>query len=220
MFALKNVRVWFTKKGRAKYISHLDMNRCMQRAIKRSGLPVWYTEGFNPHIYITFALPLSLGFESDCEILDMKLTDDDLSFEKAADMLNSAMPEGIKILRMAEQKAKVAAIKSARYSVRLYGAPKNADELWQSFIAKDEILTEKKTKKGIKTINLKEFIKSADVISDDKNFCVDLVVSAGSTDNINPNLVLTAFKEATGVQYSAVDVLRKAVYAEDGTDFE
>lgn len=217
---MKNVRVWFTKKGRAKYISHLDMNRCMQRAIKRSGLPVWYTEGFNPHIYITFALPLSLGFESDCEILDMKLTDDELAFDKAAEMLNSAMPEGIKILRIAEQKNKVAAIKSARYFVKLYGAPKNAGELWQGFIAKDEILTEKKTKKGIKTINLKEFIISADVISDDKDFCVDLVVSAGSNDNINPNLVLTAFKEVTGVQYSAADVLRRAVYTEDGTDFE
>ena len=67
-------RVFYTKTGRLKYISHLDVNRLMQRALKRSGLPVWYSEGFNPHIYITFALPLALGLESRYEIMDFRLT--------------------------------------------------------------------------------------------------------------------------------------------------
>ena len=56
-----DVRLWFQKCGDARYISHLDLSRCMQRALKRSGLPIWYTEGFNPHAYVTFALPLSMG---------------------------------------------------------------------------------------------------------------------------------------------------------------
>ena len=54
-----NIRVFYHKTSRAKYISHLDIMRCMQRAVVRAGLPVWYTEGFNPHIYLTFSLPLS-----------------------------------------------------------------------------------------------------------------------------------------------------------------
>ncbi len=62
---MKNVRVFYSKKGRMKFISHLDMNRFMTRMILKSGLPVWYTEGFNPRPYLTFALPLSLGFESE-----------------------------------------------------------------------------------------------------------------------------------------------------------
>ena len=69
------VRAVFAKRGRAKYISHLDLNRCMQRVFKRSGIPIWYTEGFNPHIYITFALPLSLGYESGVEIMDFNITE-------------------------------------------------------------------------------------------------------------------------------------------------
>ena len=61
---MTTIRVWFTKTGEASYISLLDLQRVMQRALKRSGLPVWYTLGFNPHIYMTFAAPLSLGQES------------------------------------------------------------------------------------------------------------------------------------------------------------
>ena len=67
MFLLR-VRAIFEKTGRSKYISHLDLNRCMLRTFRRSGLPIWYTEGFNPHLYYAFALALSLGFESSCEI--------------------------------------------------------------------------------------------------------------------------------------------------------
>ena len=61
---MKNVRVFFEKHGPCKYISHLDTNRVMLRAIGKSRLDIWYTEGFNRHAYITFALPLSLGFAS------------------------------------------------------------------------------------------------------------------------------------------------------------
>ena len=68
----KEARVFYTKTGRAKYISHLDVTRCFQRALQRAGLSVWYTEGFNPHSYLTFTLPLSLGYESLCESMDKR----------------------------------------------------------------------------------------------------------------------------------------------------
>ena len=71
VFALRNVRIFYEKKGRMKFVSHLDMNRFMSRLIAKSKIPVWYTEGFNSHIYINFALPLSLGFESDYEVLNV-----------------------------------------------------------------------------------------------------------------------------------------------------
>lgn len=70
---MTTVRVWFTKTGEAAYISLLDLQRVMQRALKRSGLPVWYTQGFNPHIYMTFAAPLALGQESLVESLDCRM---------------------------------------------------------------------------------------------------------------------------------------------------
>ena len=60
---MKSTRIWFHKFGTAKYISHLDLNRCVARAFHKAKLPMWYTEGFNPHAFVTFALPLSLGVE-------------------------------------------------------------------------------------------------------------------------------------------------------------
>ena len=113
------VRATFEKKGRAKYISHLDLNRCMLRTFRRSRIPIWYTEGFNPHPYYSFALALSLGFESSCEILDFNITDDEMSMEAIRDALNAVMPEGMRIVKVAEQKQKITAIAKAEYAFSL-----------------------------------------------------------------------------------------------------
>ena len=81
---MTTIRVWFTKTGEASYISLLDLQRVMQRALKRSGLPVWYTLGFNPHIYMTFAAPLSLGQESLAETVDFKSEAEGYDWDAAA----------------------------------------------------------------------------------------------------------------------------------------
>ena len=77
---MDKLRLRFRKTGRAVYISHLDLMHTMQRAFSRAGYELKYSEGFNPHLYITFALPLSLGMESDYEVLDTRVTDDGISF--------------------------------------------------------------------------------------------------------------------------------------------
>ena len=64
-----------------RFVSHLDMNRFMTRVIRKTNIPVWYTQGFNSRLYIAFALPLSLGFESDYEAMDLKITDDGYSHD-------------------------------------------------------------------------------------------------------------------------------------------
>ena len=73
---MKNVRIWFKKDFECRYISHLDLNRCMLRALHKSKIPVWHTEGFNPHPFATFPLPLSLGFRGVNECMDIKLEED------------------------------------------------------------------------------------------------------------------------------------------------
>lgn len=88
---MKTVRVFFAKEGRLKYISHLDVTRCLARVFKRSRLPIWYTQGFNPHAYLTFALPLPLGVESCCESFDFRLTEE-VSCEEVTDRLNAVLP--------------------------------------------------------------------------------------------------------------------------------
>ena len=104
VFALKDVRVFFKKTGRMKFISHLDLQRFMIRMIRRSGIPVWYSEGFNPHPYITFALPLSLGFESTYDVMDMRLDDDNFPLDKTLEMLKAVMPDGIELFGIGEPK--------------------------------------------------------------------------------------------------------------------
>ena len=94
---MREVRLLFSKTGRCKYISHLDINRCFSRAITRAHIPLWYTEGFNPHPYMCFSLPLPLGVESMCESLDIRITGD-ISDEDIKVRLNGTLPDGIQIL--------------------------------------------------------------------------------------------------------------------------
>ena len=85
---MKNVRIFYTKTDRMKFVSHLDMNRLMSRIIMRADIPVWYTEGFNQRIYINYAVPLSLGFEGLYEIIDIRLTDDNYPLDTLPQRLN------------------------------------------------------------------------------------------------------------------------------------
>ena len=73
---MKNVRIFYRKKGRMKFVSHLDMNRFMSRIINKAKVPVWFTEGFNRHLYLNLAVPLSLGYEGLYEGMDVKTEDE------------------------------------------------------------------------------------------------------------------------------------------------
>ena len=88
------VRLWLSKQGRIKYVSHLDMFRLMQRAVRRAEIPLWYTEGFNPHPYISFLLALSLGTEGLREPVDIRIVDE-MTTDEIKNRLNAAMPEGL-----------------------------------------------------------------------------------------------------------------------------
>lgn len=79
---MKTIRIWFKKQRTAKYISHLDMVRLMERAIHKAKLPFWYTEGFNPHVFLTINMPISLGYTGLRESMDVKLLEDDLPFSE------------------------------------------------------------------------------------------------------------------------------------------
>ena len=87
-------RLLFSKTGRAKYISHLDLMRTFQRAFSRAGIQIKHTEGFNPHPFVSIALPLSVGYSSQCEILEFGLVGG-ASYEEVPARLTAAMPEGI-----------------------------------------------------------------------------------------------------------------------------
>lgn len=220
MFLLR-VRATFEKCGRAKYISHLDLNRCMLRTFRRSGLPIWYTEGFNPHPYYSFALALSLGFESSCEILDFNITDDDISMDEIRDKLNAVMPEGMGIVKVALQKQKITAIAKAEYTFSL--VTDNTDGLFdaaQSLIALPEILIEKKTKKGIKEVDIKPDMEILSCDKTSSSVDVRMYLPAGTQTNYNPTLFIEALKRSTDIPFEPQKIRREAILCADNSVFE
>ena len=210
------VRAVFEKCGRAKYISHLDLNRCMQRCFKRSGIPIWYTEGFNPHIYITFALPLSLGYESRVEIMDFNITEDE-DLEAVMDKLNAAMPEGIKVLKVYFPKTKHTLIKYADFKIIFLG---NVMDEMSDFIENGNMTTVKKTKRGEKEIDLREYVKLVECDNDSGNTAVTLRLPAGNDLNINPSLVTDLFIGQCGKETEILSVERTAILDGEEKVFE
>jgi len=218
---LLRVRATFEKCGRAKYISHLDLNRCMLRTFRRSGLPIWYTEGFNPHPYYSFALALSLGFESSCEILDFNITDDEMSMEEIRDKLNAVMPEGMGIVKVALQKQKITAIAKAEYTFSL--VTDNADGLFeaaQSLLALPEILIEKKTKKGIKEVDIKPDMEILSCEKTSSSVDVRMYLPAGTQTNYNPTLFIEALRRSTDIPFEPQKIRREAILCADNSVFE
>ena len=195
-----------------KFVSHLDMNRLMTRVIRKAGLPVWYTEGFNRHIYINYAVPLSLGFEGVYEIMDIRLTDDAFSFEETLGRLNAAAPEGIEFLRAEEPVLPTVDIAFAEYE--LVFDPEDAplyDKL-KEFLSKESVICQKKDKKGrIKEFDIIPKIKSAEFTGDKAL----LVLSAGNEGNLNPSLVLSAFFEQTDTSPVFCKVKRLMLFDKD-----
>jgi len=218
---LLRVRATFKKTGRAKYISHLDLNRCMLRTFRRSGLPIWYTEGFNPHPYYAFALALSLGFESECEILDFNITDDNMSMEEIRDRLNAVMPEGMGIISVAVQEQKITAIAKAEYSFSLVAD--DADKLMEDInrlISGDEILIEKKTKKGIKTVDIKPDMEVISCEKGEGSVNIVMRLPAGTQTNYNPTLFVEALKNSGAQPFEAEKFVRRAILCEDDSIFK
>ncbi|MEE1239841.1 MAG: TIGR03936 family radical SAM-associated protein [Acutalibacteraceae bacterium] len=214
---MKSVRIFYTKSGRMKFVSHLDMNRLMIKVIRKSGIPVWYTEGFNRHIYINYAVPLSLGFEGVYEVMDIRITDDGFSFDEILQRLNAAAPEDIEFFRAEEPVLPTVDIAFAEYELTF--DPENAqlyDKL-KEFLSKESVICSKKDKKGrIKEFDIIPKIKSAD-FKGDKAL---LVLSAGNEGNLNPSLVLSAFFEQMNIAPAFCSVKRLMLFDRDLKPFK
>ncbi len=206
----KNIRVFFSKTGRAIYISHLDLYRLFQRAIKRAKLPIWETEGFNPHVYITFALPLALGTAGVCESLDTKLTED-ISSEELVRRFNDALPKDIRVLSASEPVRKPTEIALSEYEADF----DCDDEKFDLFLASEHIPAEKKTKRGIAELDLKQHLD----ILERRNGYLRFTFPSGSEFNINAGLLFDAFEKLSGTEIYSLHITRTAIKCSDGEIF-
>ena len=221
------VRATFEKRRRAKYISHLDLMRCMTRAFKRAGVPIWYTEGFNPHAYLMFPLALSLGCESGCECMDFRI-DGDMSPEEAMQRLNAVLPADLQIVQVAEPVHKHTDIAWADYAVKLRAeepaAPEQLRAHWDAFIAQEHIMIEKKTKRGTAAVDLREQIGQAAAETVPDGIALRLRLPAGTSVNINPSLLTDAFSaylaaQAPEMRLKFPQTERLAILCADGSAF-
>ncbi len=215
-----NYRAVFEKTGRAKYISHLDLNRCMQRAIRRAGLPAWYTEGFHPHMYLMFALALSLGAESRCETMDFRLTQE-MPASEVMERLNAALPDGLKVHDVHTPKHTAAEIGSAVYSVTMQSEDaQSLANVWDAFLAQDAILMEKKTKRGMKQIDIKPMIQvCAMEEAENGKLTASIKLPAGNEGNLNISIVLDAFKNYAKQPFVIEQTIREKIFCLNGEEF-
>ena len=207
---MRCVRVWFKKMGMSRYVSHLDLMRAMTRALRRANVPLWYTEGYNPHPYITFALPLSLGMESLCESMDMRI-EGESSNNDIFEMLKNSMPPGIEIVNVTDPVYDPKKIAFGEFDIFFDCEGKAAEisALITDMLSKDELIVQKLGKKSgrkvLKDINFIEYIKSSSVAQFGERLKVNIVLPAGSSTNINPALLADEIqKRADGIAYSLV----------------
>ena len=155
-------RLLFEKTGNAVWISHLDLMRVFQRAFKRARLPLTHTQGFNPRPSVSIALPLSVGVESRCELLDFDLDGCDASLAEIKDRLNAALVTGVKVLQVYADGRKIRDLSLLRCSIGLQydnGVPEGAVDAISNLFAQDEVIVSKKTKRGIQDQNIVSMIR-------------------------------------------------------------
>lgn len=226
--ALSSIRIKFVRGEEVKYISHLDMMKAFERAIRRSGLPISYSKGFNPHPQMVFGLPLSVGVTSDAEYADFEL-EEDIDAEQFMNVLNSQLPKGLKIVDSKEKKTKknvMSEISRASYRVIILCKSKiGINEInckISEFLKKQEIIIKKRTKNRIKDTNIRQMIflmeacSTNEILDSNKGtglvFELRVTLSAGSRGNLKLELLMEAFSKATGHNFTPVKIHRTELF--------
>ena len=159
-------RALFEKRGNALYISHLDLMRVFQRAFKRAGLNLTHTKGFNPRPSVSIALPLSLGVESSCELLDFDLEGEKIPNEEILSRLNENLVSGVKVLQIYDEMTKLKHLAFLDCELTLEydgGIGEEATEKIAGLFKQPELVVEKKGKNGMTEQNIIPMIRSLTV---------------------------------------------------------
>lgn len=189
-------RMLFSKTGRAVYISHLDLMRTVTRAFMRAECKLKYSEGFNPHPNISIALPLSVGCESVCEIMDFKMRED-MPCEEIRKRLMTQFPEGIEVIDVYEAGRKVKEIKWLRISGVFEYDERDAAamaEKLNEFYSAESIVITKKTKRGMGESDIRPAIREIGFERNGSDVFMNAVISA-QEPTLNPELIADALRQ-------------------------
>lgn len=218
-----DVRVFYEKTGMAKFISHLDTVHLFTRAIKRAKIPIWFTEGFNPHAFLTFAMPLSLGTESYCETVDIRLMQEE-DLDELASRLDAALPPDVRITKIALPKFSPQEIAWADYKIIFNGADENLASRANAVLSSDEITVMKKVKQGKakveKEVNIKDKILKFSIDTENENPILYITLASGMQNNINPSLIIGKIVEGSSTDADSASIYKLKSCTDDLTEWQ
>lgn len=213
---MNKYRIKFNKIGKIRFVGHLDLLKIFQRAIKRANLPISYSQGFNPHQQVSFAIPLPLGMESECEYVDLKF-DKDLNCNEILESLNKEMPIGINILNVTklkdDEKNAPSIVAAGEYEIildREINIVQFNEKIQDLLKCRNEINIEKKTKKRgkevLKTVNIRDEIYEIVAIEPKK---IRINVATGSERNLKPEVLIQYIYSIFDFEYDKCEILYK-----------
>ena len=218
------VRFRFKKQGSLQYISHLDLVRTMHKVIVRAKLPLWYTEGFNPKPKMIFAAPLSIGTESVCEFMDIRMNEY-IDPAEAMARINANMTSEMQITEAYYPESKFTDLKwmSYRITVSTLGLDDELVDRCNSFLSAPSIEVQKKN--SDKTTDIRPLIRSASAVKDSDLMVINAVLSADPSSFLNPEYVIKALRDGCGILSSpdltkeSYEIMRLNAYFEDMREF-
>lgn len=221
-----NLRVKFSKVGKLQYISHLDLVRTMMKIIVRAKLPLWYTEGFNPKPKIVFAAPLSIGTESLCEFMDIRLSER-IAPEEAMLRLNANMTEEMQISEAYYPEMKLTELKWLGYAINFEFSSVNeqtAEEV-NKLLSSPALNVMKKGKSGEREVDIKPLINEYSVSAKQGRLTLKCVLSADASNFLNPELIVKLLKshipelKGENLAEDTYSILRTAAFRADMCEF-
>ena len=214
----------FTKESNIKFISHLDLMRTIQKVIRRSKLPIEYSKGFNPHMSLSMAQPLSVGVYSEGDYLDIVLTEK-VANEEVVRRLNENTCSGVKFLNASSVEIVLnqkrlpqgmALIDAAQYMIKIkYNDVSKVEEELKELLEKSEWITLKKSKKGEKEADIKPLVKDLKYWIKDNYLVINALIACGSRENLSADLLARYIKEKTtsANEEAFVEIKREEMFA-------
>ena len=215
-------RALFEKVGTARFISHLDLMRLFQRAFKRAGLPLTHTQGFNPRPSVSIALPLSLGAESHCELLDFDL-ESPVPPEDIRDRLNAALIDGIRVREVYDNGAKIKylALLQSRLTLEYDGGiPAGAEAAIGQLFAREALVLEKKNRNGVTQQDIIPMIRNLEISRISEGELQLDVLHCCQNPSLNPMQLGAAIeKYLPELTPNYIRVCREEIYTEEENVF-
>lgn len=215
------VRLEYSVGKEVKYLSHLDFLRLFIRAIRRAGLPVAYSQGFNPHPKLAFGPPLAVGITSGCEYVDIELTEP-VPVASIIERLEQALPKGVTIKQGKEIKGKtaplMAAIERARFQVKVPLLEEldqeDLEQAMENFMNRLSIVVTRNTKKGPRPKEIRQGIFALTGKKDNGAVVLQLELQVGSQGSVRPDEIVRGLIELEGMplQQEEMEIQRTGLF--------